>query len=256
MKTLPAHELFDLIRRWQQQGDTRARNLAVESNLGLVHKLARVLARPGIDHDDLAQQGVLGLMRAVDKFDIERCCSFSSYAAYWIRSSMTEWIFRNWSVCGSRKLLRGKMFFRVVRARRAAMAQTSDRTEIVDRVSLDLDLPPQVIEEFFYRMDHRDLSLDKRKFDGDSDESEVDDLPSIEATPEQRVIDNQAFRSSRASLNQFLTRLSDQQRRVVLAIMHDDEITLQEIGDRLGISRQRVQQIRDQAFKHIQASAA
>ncbi len=253
-KTLSQSELCSLVRLWQDHGDTRARNTVVEANMGLVHTIANQILRKRGDYNDLVQQGALGLMRAVSGFDTSMGTLFSTYAKSWIRKFMTDWTFRNWSMCGSKSLLRSKTFFRVVRSRRAALSKTADASEVADIVAKDMGLSVDKIEDFFWRLDYCDVSLDAHKFGGDGRERAIDNVIAGEPTPEQHAIEVEDFRKSRAKVNRAMRRLSDQQRRVLFAILQDDEVTLQEIGNRLGISRQRVQQIRNQAFKHIQAA--
>ena len=234
-----------LAKRWQQHGDTRARNALIESNMRLVISLACQLSHHGRSRDDLVQEGILGMMRACDKFDPELGIPFGSYAWHWVRSRMTSSVMHDWTmVSGGSGCLRTNRFFTLLSKRRRVLAETGSEQRAVEVVAKEMHQSEGQIRAWFERIDHRDSSFDSPM---------LRDLTSDDRSPEDLVAGAEHLNIFVRELQRAIDSLTPRQQQVVWAIMDSDENDpcLQTIGTKIGVSRERVRQLRNKAFDAI-----
>ncbi|MBX3190688.1 MAG: sigma-70 family RNA polymerase sigma factor [Labilithrix sp.] len=233
--TLDKETERDLAKRWVL-GDQRAGAQIIEGCLPFVVSIALEYRRWGVPLEDIIQQGNLGLLKAAKKFDPTRDCRLATYAAYWIRAEIREYVVRA---------------FRVVRLgttkgeRRALRAYR--RTKITDPEALAAvsGLPAERVRMLLPLLSGREVSLDA----GTSDmPPAVDRLPSTAPTPEDEAAQSEhVLRASRA-VRSAVGELDERERMIVEArFMTDDPPTLQELGNRLGVSKERVRQLEERA---------
>ncbi len=227
-----------LARTYRDHGDLKAAQRLVTANLRFVVKMAYEYRRYDIKLSDLIQEGNIGLMRAVSKFDPDRGYRLISYAVWWIRAYMQDYIIRNWSVVKMRSGGRGRsLFFR---------AQPSQEEKLLLPGASKPTEEPAAKPEV--RRALRDFSLDAMQ-DEDGKRSFLDAIPSPSPAPdeamgqtEDRTLVTETLREMDGSFNP--------KERYILAhrMLADEPETLQEIGERFSISRERVRQI-EQALK-------
>jgi RNA polymerase sigma-32 factor len=231
----------DLARRWRA-GDKRAGETIVRACLPFVISIALEYRRWGIPLEDIVQQGNLGLLRAAGKFDPERDCRLATYAAYWIRAEIRDYVVRSYRVV---RLGTTKAERRALRAYRktresdpAALAAASGMT----RAKAELLLP---------LLSGREASLDART---DERGAMIDRLAGASPTPEDEASAHERRGRAQSAVVEALRGLSERERMIVRErLMADEPPTLQELGQRLGVSKERVRQLEERARLKLRA---
>ncbi|MBK9517501.1 MAG: RNA polymerase factor sigma-32 [Anaeromyxobacter sp.] len=248
-----------LARRFRAVGDTRSGHGLVTANLRFVVKVAYEYRSYGFRMADLIQEGNIGLMRAVQKFDPEKEIRLISYAVWWIRAYIQNYILRSWSLVklGTTQAQR-KLFFSLARTRReldrlsTSHGADSDG-EDAGKIARKLRVKASEVQEMAQRMDGRDLSLDAPLGD-DGTSSHVDfvigDAPGqddeLGAAQEQRVVSGRVGTA--------LARLDERERYIIeQRVMNDSPMTLKELGDHFGFSRERARQLEIRAKEKLKA---
>lgn len=250
------HE-WDLARRWREQGDIDALHSLVQAYVRLVVAMAAKYRNYGLPLGDLVQEGNVGLMQAAARFEPDREVRFSTYASWWIRSAMQEFILRNWSIVRTGTTAAQKaLFFNLRRLR----AKIEDRTgHLLDeegraKIATDLGVSQDEVEAMEVRLSAADRSLDAPI----SDQGE-DDWQSFLAAegpnPEDIVVGLRDAETRSAWLAAALAELSERERRIVqLRRLTEEGATLEELGRKLGVSKERVRQLEHRALAKLRRS--
>jgi RNA polymerase sigma-32 factor len=247
-------EEYMLAKRWRQHGDTAAAHRLVTSHLRLVGKIALGYRGYGLPIADVISEGNVGLMQAVKRFDPDRGFRLTTYAMWWIRASIQEFILR------SRSLVRigttanqKKLFFslRKAKSKISALEEGDMRPDQVKLIANDLGVPEQEVIDMNRRL-AGDASLNAPiRDDGDSGESQ-DWLVDEAASPERAMVESEELGLRRKALGKALGVLNHRERRIFDARrLAEDPITLEELADELGVSRERVRQIETGAFEKV-----
>ena len=248
---LTAEEEFQLAVRFRQDHDIEAGQKLVTSNLRLVVKIALEYKNYGVKLADLIQEGNIGLMVAARKFDPYRGNRFISYAIWWVRAYIKNFLIQSWSLVkiGTTQAQR-KLFYRIGRVRKALEAdqENEKKYEILAR---HYQVTSQDIKEMEQRMSAKDFSLDA-PFGEDQDLKPVDLLQAEGPSQEDRVAREEERSLLQHQILNAMRRLDERERYVIRCrIMADEPLTLQEIGKHLRISRERVRQIEGEALKKL-----
>ncbi|ORJ60474.1 RNA polymerase sigma factor RpoH [Geothermobacter hydrogeniphilus] len=247
---LTPEQEIDLARRYRDQGDLTAAERLVTGNLRFVVKIAYEYRNYGCKLLDLVQEGNIGLMLAVKKFDPDRGIRLISYAVWWIRAYIQNFIIKSWSLVkiGTTQAQK-KLFFKLNQTREALKRLTGGSNS--EEIAAELDVRTTEVEEMEQRMHARDASLDLKLVDGD-DYSLMDSLADERANQEELLAERQEDEQRRKQVGEALSRLKPRERDIVAARLLDDPpLTLQELADRYGISRERVRQIEQNALKKM-----
>jgi len=250
-RLLKRDEEMDLATRYVETNDPQYAHALVTANLRLVVKIALDYRRYWMNLLDLIQEGNVGLMQAVRKFDPYKNVKLSSYASFWIKAYILKFIMDNWSLVriGSTQAQR-KLFFnlRKERERLAKMGVTPDAANIAE--SLDLD--ENDVVEMSQRMAGNDLSLDAPVGE-DGEESHVDFLSDQDAVPvDEALAENEIQELFSRNLVKFRETLSDKDLFLFdNRLITEDPKTLQEIGDYYGVTRERVRQIESRLMRKL-----
>ena len=250
------HELA-LARRWRHQQDERALHELVESYMRLVVSTASRFRHYGLPMSDLVQEGVVGLMQAAARFEPERDVRFSTYAAWWIRSAMQDFILRNWSVVRTGTTAAQKsLFFNLRRLRakiddgRYASLDEAGKAYIAQELSVDV----REVEAMEMRLMGGDQSLNATVASSGEDAWQdflADDRPG----PEEIVTGAHDGRQRSRWLALSLAELSEREQTIIRERrLREDGRTLEELGQRLGISKERVRQIEHRALQKLKAA--
>jgi RNA polymerase sigma-32 factor len=247
-----------LARRYRDQGDVEAAHQLVTANLRFVVKVAYQFRSYGMRMLDLIQEGNLGLMRAVQKFNPDRGYRLISYAVWWIKAFLQAYILKTFSMVklGTTQSQR-KLFFRLRSARarleqetRAAGEEMTPQAR-VERLAQELGVQDGEVIEMELRLAARDFSLDMEVGE-ESKETHLDLLPSASDSQEDVVANHEVRGLMRKDVNAALQTLNHKERLIVeQRLMNDDPPTLREIGDQWGVSRERARQIEASAIKKI-----
>ena len=247
---LSREEEHDLAVRYRETGDVDAAYRLVASNLRLVVKIAHEYRRTAFQLLDLVQEGNMGLMQAVKKYDPWKGVKLSSYAAWWIRAYIIRFVMENWRLVklGTTQAQR-KLFFNLGKEREKLLARGIDPTPRLLAHNLQVD--EHEVEEMSARMGAEDLSLDAPAGSADDEarHSRLDRLADhAEAAADDRIGDEQLRRLFREKLDAFAVTITDERERYIfehrlLPQEGATPLTLQEIGERFRLTRERARQI-------------
>jgi RNA polymerase sigma-32 factor len=251
---LTREEEQELARRWVQDRDERAADELVRRNLRFVVKVAMGYRKYGLPVTDLIQEGNLGLIRAVEKFDPDKGTRLISYAVWWIKAYIQSYIIQSWSLVrvGTTQTQR-RLFYKLPRALAQGREPGEGQESWIARVSEELDARPKDVKLMLNALRGRDLSLDVPLDDGGGvtwgDRVEEPGADPEEATAES---EDAAFRAR--ILRDCLERLPERERDIMtLRHLGPDALTLRDVGKRLGMSRERVRQLEAQALRKLQS---
>ncbi|RMF45729.1 MAG: RNA polymerase sigma factor RpoH [Deltaproteobacteria bacterium] len=247
---LSPQEELELARRYRRHGDLNAAERLVTSNLRFVVKIAMEYRSYGCKLLDLIQEGNIGLMMAVRKFDPERGIRLISYAVWWIRAYIQGFIIRTWSLVkiGTTQAQK-KLFFKLNQTREAIRRLTGG-TETVD-IAAELDVDPEVVDEMTMRLNRRDASLDVQLVEGD-DYTLMDTLADDRQDQESLLAERQEEDLRRRAIDEALASLKERERDIIRnRLLREEPLTLQDLADRYGISRERVRQVEQNALKKL-----
>lgn len=232
-----------LARRWRE-GDRSAGDRIIEACLPFVVSIALEYRRWGVPIEDVIQQGNLGLLRAAAKFDPNRDCRLATYAAYWIRAEIREYVVRAYRVV---RLGTTKAERRALRAYRTS-PQAASSPEALAKIS---GLTLERAERLLPVLAARESSLDVAHGEGPT---AIERLANPTPTPEEEASAHERETIARASVHDALERLSEREQLIVRErIMTDEPITLSELGERLGVSKERVRQLEERALGKLRA---
>lgn len=253
---LSREEELALARQWIQNGDHAAAAKLVHANLRYVVAIAITYRRYGLSLADLIAEGNFGIVHAIRKFDPDRGTRFVTYAAYWIRAYILNFVIRSWSLVGvGSGPLRSKLFFRLRRERARIASLVGEGEAGNEMLAERFGAPAEKVLSMARRLEARDVSLDARVFD-DGATTLVDTLEADGISQEEELADNQEQYQLRERLRVAVESLDPRERYIVEVRMmadDDDELSLAEIGRRLGVSRERARQLESRAKKKLRA---
>src|SRR5215471_1879766 len=252
---LEPHEEYTLAKRWRQQGDRDAAHRLVTSHLRLVAKVAMGYRGYGLPLDEVISEGNLGLMQAVKRFDPDRGFRFATYAIWWIKASIQEYVLRSRSLVRMGTTANQKKLFFNLRKAKSKLSALEDGDMRPDQVKVIAE-KLGVTERDVIDMNRRlggDASLNAPLRE-DADEAGewqdrlVDEAPSAE----QMMEENEESGNRRRAVSEALSVLNDRERRIFEARrLTDDPITLDALAEEFGVSRERVRQIEMRAFEKV-----
>ena len=244
---LSREEERQLALRYHREDDLEAAHTLICANLRFVVKVANEYRNYGIKLLDLVQEGNIGLMMAVKKFDPDRGIRLISYAVWWIRAYIQNFVIRSWSLVriGTTQAQR-KLFFKLGQARQAIerLGGSSDAEALAQELTVRAD----EVDEMTVRLAGHDAFLDLELTEGD-DYSLLDSLADQRQSQEELMIEKESESRLSAQVGKALAVLNQRERHIVQdRILADDPRTLQELADDYGISRERVRQLEKQAL--------
>jgi RNA polymerase sigma-32 factor len=252
---LEPQEEFMLAKRWRDRGDRDAAHKLVTSHLRLVAKLAMSYRGYGLPISEVVSEGNVGLMQAVRRFEPERGFRLATYAIWWIKAAIQEYILRSWSLVKMGTTANQKKLFfnlRKAKARISALDDGDMRPDQAKQIAIRLGVSEQDVVEMNRRLGG-DASLNAPiREDGDSGEWQ-DWLVDDSASQESRLAESEQSENRHNALGQALTVLNDRERRIFEARqLAEEPITLEELADEFGVSRERIRQLEVRAFEKVQ----
>ena len=248
-----------LALRWKENDDRGARNKIATAHMRLVISMAGKFRNFGLPMSDLVQEGYVGLLEAAARFEPEREVRFSTYASWWIRASIQDYILRNWSIVRGGTSSAQKALFFNLRRLRAKLARGDTQLtvqSIHQEIAAALGVSLNDVQVMDARLSGNDASLQAPSISGDSDSAErMDFLVSNEPLPDEQVtsmIDGERRRKWLASA---LSHLNEREMKIIGARrLAEDGATLEELGADLGISKERVRQIESRAIEKLRSA--
>lgn len=255
---LTLDEEYQLAKRWREKEDPEAIEKLVTSHLRLVAKIASGYRGYGLPLNDLISEGSVGMMQAMKHFDPERGFRLSTYAMWWIRAAIQEYILHSWSLVKiGTTAAQKKLFFRLKREKRAVMEQQQAylSEENVEEIAKNLGVRESDVWQMTQRLSAQDHSLNAPvRHSGEEGETEwVDWLEDEQENQETQLMEQDEIARHRALLEKALTILTPRERLILRERrLVDSPKTLETLSVELNISRERVRQIEVKAFGKLQ----
>jgi RNA polymerase sigma-32 factor len=248
---LSQEEEFNLAATYRKNNDIEAAQKLITSNLRFVVKVAFEYKSYGVKLLDLIQEGNIGLMMAVKKFNPYKGYRFISYAVWWIRAYIQNFIIKTWSLVkiGTTQAQK-KLFYKIGKVRKA-LETHRDNDKKYELLAKDLDVTQEDIINMEQRMSSKDISLNA-PFDSDQELTPLDLLQEDSLNQEEALALEEEKKIREREVFHAMKHLNEKETYVIKnRIMADSPLTLQEIGDHLKLSRERVRQIESEALKKL-----
>ncbi|HUF55995.1 MAG TPA: RNA polymerase factor sigma-32 [Thermohalobaculum sp.] len=257
---LDAETELELARRWRDEGDERALHRLVTAYLRLAISMASKYRRYGAPMSDLIQEAGVGLMKAASKFDPDRGVRFSTYAVWWIKASIQDYVMRNWSLVRTGSTSSQKALFFNMRRVRAKLENecsadgiTVNPVELQKEISVELGVPLRDVEMMDARLAGSDFSLNAQQA-GEEGREWVETLEDDGPQAEETVSRNSDLDRARGWLTDAFDALTDRERMIIAARkLSESPETLESLGTKLGLSKERVRQLEAQALRKMRA---
>jgi len=253
---LTPEQEIELGRKLQRDDDVDAARQLVLSHLRLVVSVSRNYLGYGLPQADLIQEGNIGLMKAVRRFDPERGVRLVSFALHWIRAEMHEYILRNWRLVkiATTKAQR-KLFFnlRSMKPRAGTLTPTEARD-----IAQALSVKPEEVVEMETRLSGQDVAMDPQSGEEGETMTPIAYLTNTEDEPAQILERDETARNRSDGLRDALAKLDDRSRGIIEArwLRETEQATLQDLADRYGVSAERIRQIESKALKTMRGQFA
>jgi RNA polymerase sigma-32 factor len=252
---LSPEEEYQLAKRWKDEGDQEAAHKLVTSHLRLVAKIAMGYRGYGLPVGELISEGNVGMMQAVKRFDPDRGFRLATYAMWWIRAAIQEYILHSWSLVKMGTTAAQKKLFFNLRRLKGQMAALEDgdlQPEQVAKIAKTLQVPEQDVVSMNRRLASPDHSLNA-PVRADSEGEWQDWLVDEQETQETELAEREDMSNRRELLGEALKGLNERERHILIERrLKDEPTTLEELSQQYGISRERVRQIEVRAFEKLQ----
>jgi len=258
---LTAEDERELVMRWQNQGDQRAKDRIIKAHMKIAVKFARKFKNYGHPHEDLVQEAAIGLVLALDRFDPDKGFRFSTYAVHWITCELRNYVLRNLgTVRVGKTRAQKKIFFKYRSARGAIINEASKQgltlsheainKRVADRLEVSV-ADVELMAGSFYGT----YSLDAPLAAGDEDDGSntwLELLPDESLTPGEAFEHKQSDAFQRMHVSQALEKLSPREMDIISSRkMSDEPLPLSDLGEKYSVSRERIRQVESEAFKKI-----
>jgi RNA polymerase sigma-32 factor len=256
---LEKEQEYRLAKRWRDHGDRKAADQIVTSHLRLAAKIARNYRGYGLPLSEIISEGSVGLMQALNRFEPERGFRFATYATWWIKASIQDYILRSWSLVKiGTTANQKKLFFKLrsAKAKIAALDHVALRPEQVKAIATTLGVKDQEVVDMDRRLSGGDASLNA-SIRGEEDSGEWQDyLVDQSPSPEAIVVEQDETEQRREALIRAIGFLNGRERRIFEARhLIDEPKTLEDLAMEFNVSRERVRQIEARAYEKVQVAA-
>ncbi|MDP0925548.1 MULTISPECIES: RNA polymerase sigma factor RpoH [Paracoccus] len=255
---LEPEEEYMLAKAWADHEDSEAAHKLVTSHLRLAAKIAMGYRGYGLPQAEVISEANVGLMQAVKRFDPEKGFRLATYAMWWIRASIQEYILRSWSLVkmGTTSAQK-KLFFnlRKAKSRIGALEEGDLRPEHVARIANDLNVTEDEVTQMNRRLSGGDASLNATvgSADGDSTAQWQDWLEDEDANQAEAYAETEELGTRRQMLIEAMSVLNDREKDILMERrLRDDPMTLEDLSSRYNVSRERIRQIEVRAFEKLQ----
>ncbi len=256
-KILDKDEEFYHIEKWRIHRESKSLQIILNSYLRLAVSYARKYKSYGLPLDDLIHEGVLGIMHALEKFDISKDFRLSTYASWWIRASIQDYILKNWSVVKTGSTASQKaLFFNLRKIKQQISDVSSDfmGQKEINKVSEILNVKNLEVQNMESRLSGGDLYLNQ-KIDNESDNDLMSLLEDSRDNPEASYQNLNDGKIKKDFLSKAILTLNDRERTIIkLRKLKEKSVTLDELGQMLKISKERVRQIETKALEKLKST--
>ena len=253
---LSSEEEFELAKEWHDKKDPQARKRLLNSHQRLVLKIASGYRGYGLPVSDLVAEGNIGMMQAIKKFDPDKGFRFSTYAMWWIKASVKEYVMRNWSLVRvGTTAAQKKLFFNL--KGQAHKHRTEDENNMssgmVQKIAKELKVTEDEVRSMYERMKGQDSSLNSPITSGGEGDGEWIDWLSADGNHEEKIVHEQFLQKRKDLLEQALSCLNQREHSILLyRRLSEPPHTLEMCSQEIGVSRERIRQIEKKAFQKVQ----
>ena len=258
---LTPEEEYEYGMRYKKHGDPEAAKILLQSHLRLVVKMAGKFKQYGLPAVDLVSEGNVGLIQAVKKFDPEKGFRFSTYAMWWIRANIQEYVLRSWSLVKiGTTVAQKKLFFNLHKIRKrikgASISGVLD-PEHITRIAKDLNVSEKDVVDMNSRLQQSDSSLNALISDDEDGDEVLNSIAAVQDSQEEIAIENQEKYRQEMMLKQALSTLNEREKDIIIKRqMLENPLTLEELSQIYNISRERIRQIEANAIDKIRKSVS
>ena len=256
-KILEKNEEFYHIEKWRIDRNSKSLQIILNSYLRLAVSYAKKYSSYGLPLDDLIHEGVLGIMHALEKFDISKDFRLSTYASWWIRASIQDYILKNWSVVKTGSTASQKALFFNLRKIKQKISDLSSEfmgQNEIDTVSKMLNVKSLEVQNMESRLSGGDVYLNQ-KIDNESENDLMSLMQDDRPNPEQVVENTNDTKLKKQYIEKAILSLNERERTIIkLRKLKEKSITLDELGKTLKISKERVRQIETKALEKLKIS--
>ena len=255
---LEAEEEYMLAKSWKERGNLKAAHKLVTSHLRLVAKIAMGYRGYGLPVSELVSEGNIGLMQAVRKFDPDKGFRLATYAIWWVKAAMQEYVIRSWSLVKmGTTTAQKKLFFNLKKLRNqiSPLAQGDLKTEHVDEIAKRLDVKKEEVISMNRRMQGSDKSLNTpiNNVEGGESENWQDWLVDKNLDQELLLSQKQEMEKRKKLMDGSISILNEREKEILKARrLSEDKVTLDDLSKKYKISRERIRQIESSAFEKLQ----
>ena len=256
-KILEKDEEFYHIEKWRIDRNSKSLQIILNSYLRLAVSYAKKYTSYGLPLDDLIHEGVLGIMHALEKFDVSKDFRLSTYASWWIRASIQDYILKNWSVVKTGSTASQKALFFNLRKIKQKISDLSSEfmgQNEIDTVSKMLNVKSLEVQNMESRLSGGDVYLNQ-KIDNESENDLMSLMQDDRPNPEEVVESTNDTKLKKQYIEQAILSLNERERTIIkLRKLKEKSITLDELGKTLKISKERVRQIETKALEKLKIS--
>jgi RNA polymerase sigma-32 factor len=251
---LAAEEEYMLAKNWKENGNVKAAEKLVTSHLRLVAKIAMGYKGYGLPVNEMISEGNVGLMQAVKKFEPEKGFRLATYAMWWIRASIQEYVLRSWSLVKiGTTTAQKKLFFNLKKIKNqiAPRSEGDLRPEHVNEIANKLDVSKNEVISMNRRLSGKEFSLNTQV--GEDGDEWQDWLVDKELDHDLKFAHREEMAQRKSLLKDSIKILNDREREILYSRrLNDDPITLEDLSKKYKISRERIRQIENKAFEKLQ----
>ena len=251
---LTEDEEYELGMRLKNDNDLEAAKKLILSHLKLVMKIARSYSGYGLPHSDLVQEGNIGLMKAVKKFDVDRGVRLVSYAMFWIKAEIQEYVVKNWRLVKMATTKAQRKLFFNLRSLRSSLQPLG--FEEIKSIAKELNVKEDEVREMEFRFSGQEISIDYSNDDSDEDQfSRIAYFKDLAMLPSERIENLESESNNTKNLKNALMKLDNSSREIVEVrwLKEDKTDTLHELAKKYKVSAERIRQIEQNAMKKIKA---
>ena len=252
--SLTAEEEYDLASRLKKENDLEAAKQLILSHLKLVMKIARSYSGYNLPHADLVQEGNIGLMKAVKKFDPDRGVRLVSFAIYWIKAEIQEYVVKNWRLVKTATTKAHRKLFFNLRSLKKTLQPL--KPEEIKSIADELNVKEEEVREMEYRLNGKEIAIDYSESESDEDHYRpISYLKDSALNPSEKIEYDETEGNTSSQLRHALSALDNRSREIVEArwLNTNKSETLHELATQFNVSAERIRQIEQNAFKKIKA---
>ena len=251
---LTEEEEMDLAKKLHEENDLNAARQLIMSHLRLVIKIARSYSGYGLNQADLVQEGNIGLMKAVKRFDPSRGVRLVSFAMYWIKAEIQEFVVRNWRLVKTATTKAQRKLFFNLRSMKKTLQPL--KQEEIKEIAKELNVKESDVKEMEYRFNGNEIALDYQDEDNEDEVFRpISYLQDENADPVKQLISKESESNNLSALSNAIKSIDERSRYVLESRWLNEEKskTLHELADELGVSAERIRQIEQNALKKLKS---